>query len=170
MRLRRFDRSGMAMRAALLLSAPSAVAEDEDHAHSHIAKVGSIRIVHAWARAASAGDDTLVFMDIENQGEADRLMGGRTEVGRSVEIVGLTNEGGQIAMEPVGALDVPPGDFPLDPGGVGLAIRGLNAALEKGNDFELAVEFQKAGAVTLDVEIEAADATQHSHDGHEHQE
>lgn len=158
------------MLAALLLSMPSGMAEDEEHEHSHVAKVGSIRIVHAWARAAPAGDDTLVFMDIENQGEADRLTGGSTEIGRSVEIVGLTNEDGRIAMEPVGALDVPPGDFPLDPGGVGLAIRGLNTALEQGSDFELAVEFEKAGAVTLDVEIEAADATQHSHAGHEHQE
>jgi hypothetical protein len=65
-------------------------------------------------------------------------------------------------------MDIAPGDFILDPGGVAFELHGLAAPLVEGEHFELVVEFAVAGEVTVEVEIEAAGATQHSHAGHSH--
>jgi copper(I)-binding protein len=140
-----------------------AQAEDE-----HVATAGDIRIVHPWARAAAAGGETLVFMEIENGGATDRLLGAETALAGDVHIVGLTLSGDTVSITEVGAVDVRPGDFHLDPGGLALELHGLTGDLVAGSHFDLVVTFETAGPIALEVEIEAADATQHSHAGHSH--
>ncbi|MBC8129749.1 MAG: copper chaperone PCu(A)C [Rhizobiaceae bacterium] len=149
---------------ALLIVGGRALAENDAHATS----VGSLTIVHAWARAADAGEDTLVFLEIANAGEADRLTGAATLVAGSVLIVGLTNAVGEISTSPIGPVDVPPGAFELDPGGLALELRGLRQPLGIGTEVEMTLSFEKAGDVLVHVEIEARDAMQHSHAGHAH--
>ena len=136
--------------------------------HEHVATAGDIRVVHAWARAAAAGADTFVFMDIENKGAADRLLSAETGKAASVELVGIGMKDGAGTTMPLGPVDIGSGGTMLDPGGMAIMLHGLTEALVKGEDFELTVRFEKAGPVVLDVEIEAADATQHSHAGHAH--
>jgi periplasmic copper chaperone A len=136
--------------------------------HEHVATAGDIRIVHAWARAAAAGSDTLVFMDIENKGTADRLLSAETSKAEKAEIAGITMRDGNTTTTPLGVVDIGSGETMLDPGGMAIVLHGLTGDLVKGEDFDLTVRFEKAGAVELDVEIEAADATQHSHAGHAH--
>jgi copper(I)-binding protein len=140
-----------------------AQAEDE-----HVATAGDIRIVHPWARAAAAGGETLVFMEIENAGATDRLMGGETALAEDVHIVGLTLSGDSIEVSEVGAIEVRAGDFHLDPGGLALELHGLTADLVAGGHFDMTVIFEGVGPIELEVEVEAADATQHSHAGHSH--
>lgn len=134
----------------------------------HEANVGAITIVHPWARAAEAGADGLVFMEIENGGVQDRLMGGRTALAGDVHIVGLTLSGDQVVTQEIGPIAVAPGHFMLDTGGVALALHDLSMPLVEGEHIELVVMFEIAGEVTIEVEIEAADASQHSHAGHSH--
>lgn len=152
--------------AAVLLSGSVLPALAQDHAHE--VSAGAITLVHPWARAAKAGADTLVFMEIVNEGAADKLESASTAAAASVSIVGATLSDGEASYQDVGAVDIPAGDFDLDPNGLGLLLTGLTQDLEQGGDFELTVHFATAGDVTVHVEIEAADATQHSHAGHSH--
>lgn len=153
----------LALGASMLVATPLFAEE-----HEHVAAAGDIRIVHAWARAAAAGTHTFVFMDIENKGAADRLLSAETGKAPTAELVGITMKDGASATNPLGPLDIGNGETMLDPGGMAIMLHGLTEALVKGEDFDLTLRFEKAGAVELDVEIEAADATQHSHAGHAH--
>jgi copper(I)-binding protein len=150
--------AGLAMGAAVA----------QEHADEHEVSVGDITIVHPWARAAAAGADTLVFFEIENTGAPDKLTGAATEVAGSVEIVGATMTGGESGWQLVGPVDVSAGDFDFDPNGLGLQLKGLTQELAQGGEFELALTFEHAGEVHVHVEVERADATQHSHAGHSH--
>lgn len=158
-------RLNMTLAAILLLgSTLPGLAEDHDHEVS----VGAITVVHPWARAAKAGGDTLVFMEILNSGAADTLESASTPVAGEVSIVGATLSDGESAYQNVGAIDIAPGDFDLDPSGLGLLLSGLTQDLAQGGDFELTLHFASQGDVTMHVEVEAADAKQHSHAGHSH--
>lgn len=158
---------------ALLFTLPlavSAVGADEGHGHDHdhVASAGEISVVHPWARAASAGQSTLVFFEIENAGIADRLVGAETDIAASAEIVGIVLTGSDVSYQPIEAIDIPAGDFAFDPKGLAILLNGLNRNLAKGDDFELELDFEHAGHLHLHVEVEAADASQHSHAGHSH--
>ena len=130
-----------------------------------VATVGDLTVIHAWARAAASGSETLVFMEIENAGAMDRLMGGETPVADAVHVVGLSLSGAEISVEEVGPVEIVPGEFVLDPGGLALELHSLREPLVEGERFTMIVLFERAGPVTLDVEIAAADATA---DGHHH--
>lgn len=46
------------------------LAQDHDHSH-HTAEAEGVRVVHAWTQARPAGQEVLIFMEIENAGTAD---------------------------------------------------------------------------------------------------
>lgn len=150
----------------LLLAGLSPAAGEEQG--DHVSRSGNIRIVHAWARAAKAGDNTLVFMDIENAGEIDTLTSAASDAAASARIVGITLKDGAPAAQEIGPLEIPKGDFDLDPGGVAIELVGLKSPLAQGDEIEVELRFETAGEAHLHVEVEAADATQHSHAGHAH--
>lgn len=156
----------LAMLFALPLAMPVLA---QDHDHEHEASEGNLTIVHPWARAASAGGESMVFFEIENAGEAVELTGAETEIAASVELVGaaLGTDANQ-TWQPVGAVSVAAGDFVLEPSGLGFRLTGLTQDLVQGEDFEMEVEFGDGTHIHVHVEIEAADATQHSHAGHSH--
>tara|TARA_R110002020_G_scaffold34324_2_gene104474 strand:- start:12111 stop:12599 length:489 start_codon:yes stop_codon:yes gene_type:complete len=150
----------------LLPVIPTALAQDE---HDHEASIGSLTIVHPWARAAAAGEDTLVFLEIDNDGAAVQLAGAETGIASSVEIVGAAlGADGKMIYQSVGAVQIAPGHFALEPDGLGLRLTGLSQDLVAGDEFELEVMFGNGDHLDLHVEVEAADATAHSHAGHSH--
>lgn len=159
--------SKLLIAAALMLFSPGAVFAHDDHDH-HVAEAGSIRIVHPWARAAQSGKNTLVFMDIENSGADDVLVGAQTDAASEARIVGVTLKDGQAAVQEVGEIEIPAGSFALDPAGLAIEIVGLTKALQKGDEFELELVFKNAGEIHLHVEVEDANARQHGHAGHSH--
>jgi copper(I)-binding protein len=120
---------------------------------------GSITVSIPWARAARAGSDTLAFFKVNNAGASEMLVSASTAVARSVEIVGLVNQGGKITTQSIGpTIELPPGQMLFDPGGLGLALRGLTRDLVMGADFDLTLTFQKAGRLTVPVGITAPNA------------
>lgn len=166
-------RSLLVLAAVLALGPVAAIAEDDHHDHHddddhHLTEVDGIRIVHPWARAAGSGADTLVFLEIVNEGDGDVLLGGATEAATTVSIVGITFADGVADTTEIGAIDIPHGEFDFDPMGLAIALDGLARDLDEGGEFELELEFRNAGHVTLHVEVEAANATAHSHAGHDH--
>lgn len=148
-----------------LMSMPSALAEEPDE---HVAQAGGIRVVHAWSRATDAGEGA-VFMDIESLGAGDRLTGASTELAGAVAIHGAVLADGVPSSEPLGEVEIPAGgEFVLEPEAVFLKLTELKRPLEQGEAFPLELRFAQAGALTVEVQVEAADATAHSHAGHAH--
>lgn len=173
---------GICMGPNVLVSIP-ARASDTDHesqaeeqSHNeqaddpHLFVLEGVEILHPWTRATPRSQDGLVFMEIENQtGEPLILTGGRSEAAASIEIVGAQLSGtGQQEYVPLGPLEIPPGDFDLDPNGVALRLSDLSQDLVQGNRLVVVVEFESQGEIRLEADIESADATQHSHAGHAH--
>lgn len=157
--------AALALSAALI--APAA-AQGNGHDDHHAASAGAITIVHPWARAAHQGETSLVFFEIENAGETDRLLGAETEIADTVEIVGIVLSGTDVTYQVIEGIDIAAGDFDFDPKGLGLLLSGLKQDLVQGEEFDLELHFEKAGHVHLHVEIEAENASQHSHAGHAH--
>lgn len=145
----------------ILAATPTSLAQ-EDH-DEHVFTVGAITIDHPWAQAAGSGSDTLVFFETRNEGEPDTLLSASAEIAGAVEIVGLTLIGDEIQMVPIGPIEIPAGEFELDPGGLALALRGLTMELTEGAEFELTLVFELAGETEIHVSVEAEDAMIHGH-------
>jgi len=134
-----------------------------------------LRVEGAWARPALAGSDMqaagssgamghgmaapgtgAVFMRLVNDGpEADRLLGGQTGVAAVVEIHESVMEGEVMRMRmlPRG-LEIPAGgEVTLQPGGYHVMLIGVRDDLEPGRRFALDLEFERAGTVTVEVEV-----------------
>ena len=152
---------------AILLLLPASVAvaeEDEDH----VAQKGDVKVVHAWSRATDA-DEGVVFMGIESLGGGDRLTGAESEAAERVEIHGAVLKDGEMASQPLDAVEIPAGgEFVLESGAVFLKLLGLKQPLRQGEEFGVELLFAEAGELDVHVLVEAADATQHSHAGHAH--
>lgn len=146
----------------------AARAQDSHEGHEHSTEVGSITVEHAWARAAGSGADTLVFMDIENAGEADELVSASTDIAASATIVGVQHGAEGSTTVELGPIELSAGDTHLDPSGMAIKLTGLTQELAQGDHFELSLQLEHAGEVHIEVEVEAADASQHSHAGHSH--
>jgi len=138
--------------------------DDEDHKGSS----NGVTALHAWIRATS-GKEALLFVEIENGSDKDvRLIGAETPIADSVELVGFQLKDGEADYADLPAVPVRPGkDLILSPNGLALRLNGLKQGFEKGDTFQIELEFD-AGHVDMTVQVEAADATQHSHAGHQH--
>jgi copper(I)-binding protein len=150
----------------LLASTPLSA---QDHAHDdHESSLGAITVIHAWTRATGQGEDAVVFFEIENAGEPTILNGAEAENAVSAEVVGaVLGADGAMAYQPIGPFEVPSGKFQFDPNGLGLRLNDLTAELKQGDDFHLHLLFGD-DELEISVEVEAADATAHSHAGHSH--
>ena len=149
--------------------APGDAAHETHEAHSdHVASLGAVRLIHAWSRATE-GSEALVFLDIENGGEtAVTLEGGESAIAKTVEVVGFQLANGAGSYVGLGALKVAArGRMALAPEQAALRLTGLTAPLHPGETFAMELHLS-SGHVPVTVEIEAADAHQHSHAGHKH--
>jgi len=152
---------------SVVLVAAAQAAEEHDH-ETHVFAAGGIEIVHPWARAAAQSDDGLVFFELHVEGAPDRLVGAHTEIARNVQIVGLAVGPDGAGHREVGEIEIPAGVFSFDPGGLALELHDLDVSLEPGSHFDLVLDFARTGPIEIEVAVEAAGATQHSHAGYSH--
>lgn len=153
----------------LLFAAP---ADAGDKAHGDHAGHDGLAIKEVWARA-SAGPARAgaVYVKIENPGtQGDRLVGGATERARTVQVHRHVITDGIARMRPVDGVDLPVGgSVILKPGGDHLMLLGLKKPLKQGETFPMTLKFEKAGAVKVNVKVEAVAAKgtggDHSHHG-----
>jgi copper(I)-binding protein len=148
----------------IVLSAVAAPAGED----LHVTVAGEIRLLHPWARAAEAGSSTLVFLDIENGGSADRLMSARSDLADGARLVGMVLVDGSAGVREVGAFGIGPGETPLDPGGLAIELMGMTRPIAEGDEVEIELTFERAGTVRLHADVLAEDAVRHPHAGHEH--
>lgn len=149
--------------AALLLPAFAAGAAAHEYA------LGPLTIDHPYARATAPGQETgVVYLAVVNRGDAaDRLVRAATDAARSTEAhVTTMDAGGVVRMRPAKEIEVPPdGRAELRPGGAHLMLVGLKAPLVAGTRFPLTLTFAEAGAVRVEVAVEAPGAAA-GHEAH----
>lgn len=141
-------------------------------AFAHEIKVGDLVIDHPYARASApnafAGAS---YFTIRNTGsEADTLIAASSDVADKIELHTHIHDGDVVRMREVeGGIEIPAGgEVTLQPGGLHVMLIGLWGPLVEGQTFPLALEFAKAGTVSLDVMIEGAAANHGDHSGHGH--
>ncbi|WP_346911206.1 copper chaperone PCu(A)C [uncultured Roseibium sp.] len=144
-----------------------ATASDDDHDH-HLSELHGVKAIHAWTRATS-DDHALVFVEIENETDKEViLLGGEADNAGSVDLVGFQLVDGKAVYTPLPQVPVAAGsELHLEPEALAMRLEGLTGKLEKGQEFEMEIEFD-IGHMDVHVTIEAADAKTHSHAGHAH--
>jgi copper(I)-binding protein len=145
---------------------------EDDHGHgddAHLAEAGGLRLVHAWSRATDS-DETLVFVEIANTGESTRsLIGGGSPHAVAAEVVGFRLVDGTPTYQPLPEVPIAPGaEMTLAPEGLALRLTGLDAALDEGGALPVTFAFDDGLEIQATAQIEASNATRHSHAGHMH--
>jgi len=121
-------------------------------------KAGDLVISQAWSRATPKGAKTGGgYLTIENKGSApDRLIGGSADVAGNVQVHEMSMEGGVMKMRPVEkGLTIEPGKtVKLAPGGYHLMMMDLKAPLKQGEKVPVTLEFEKAGKVAVEFDVQ----------------
>ena len=104
------------------------------------------------------------FLTIENAGADDRLVSASAEVSKVVELHSMSMEGDVMRMRQLDSIALPAGKaVALKPGALHIMLIGLKAPLKEGDKFPLKLKFEKAGEVTVQVNVEAAGASHEKH-------
>jgi copper(I)-binding protein len=139
--------------AASLLAIPARAEE---------VKAGDLVISQAWSRATPNGAKIAGgYLTIENKGAApDRLIGGSGEIAGKVEVHEMAMNNGVMTMRPLDkGLAIEPGKtVKLAPGGYHLMIMDLKGPLKQGDKVPVTLEFEKAGKVTLSLDVQGVGA------------
>ncbi|MCR5885148.1 copper chaperone PCu(A)C [Rhizobacter sp. J219] len=133
-------------------------------AHAHSFKLGELTIGHPYARATVPGQPAGgAYLSVSNAGTTgDKLVSASADVSKSVELHEMKMDGDVMRMREVTAVEVPAGKaVELKPGGLHIMLMGLKAPLKQGDKFPLKLKFEKAGEVTVTVNVEGPGA---SHD------
>lgn len=153
-----------ALLAITLLLGSSAVASADD------VKAGDLVISQAWSRATPGGAKVAGgYLTIENKGTtADRLVGGSADIAGKFEIHEMAVENGVMKMR---ALDkgiaIEPGKtVKFAPGGYHLMLQDLKGALKQGDKVPVTLQFEKAGKVSLSLDVQGVGAQAPGDGGH----
>jgi periplasmic copper chaperone A len=141
--------------AVMLVTAVSVPAQAED------ATVGSLKISAPWVRATPKGAPVGGgYMTITNSGNvADRLVGGTSDASTRFEIHEMSMEGGVMKMRPVGSIEIKPGQsVEFKPGGYHVMFVGLKQSFEQGQHVKATLQFEKAGNVAVNFNVEGIGA------------
>ena len=111
-----------------------------------------------------------VFVELENASDAPvKLKGAEAEFSRTAELVGFRLRDGEQVYEPLPFVPITAGGrIELQPFGLAIQLSGLQHSLDEGDEIEIELEFD-TGHMDVHVQVEAANATQHRHAGHQHE-
>ena len=119
-------------------------------------------ITQAWSRATPGGAKVGGgYLTIENKGAtADRLIGGSADIAGKVQVHEMAMNNGVMTMRPVDkGLTIEPGKMvKLAPGGLHLMLLDLKSPLKQGDKVPLTLEFERAGKVSLSLEVQGIGA------------
>ena len=135
-------------------------------------KAGDLVITQAWSRATPGGAKIAGgYLTIENKGSTpDRLIRGSADISSKIEVHEMAVNNGVMTMRELDkGLAIEPGKtVKLAPGGYHLMLMDLKGPLKQGDKVPLTLEFEKAGKVTLSLDVQGvgAQAPAHDHSGH----
>ena len=135
-------------------------------AAAHGYRKGDLYIRHPWTRVTPPGAKVAAgYLEIRNSGkEVDRVVGASTPYADRVEFHVMAHEGDVMKMREVRSLEVPAGQrLTLRPGGLHLMIVGLKRPLAKDERIPLTLRFERAGAIRIELTVQAADSTKPHH-------
>jgi copper(I)-binding protein len=121
------------------------------HATGHSISKGALEVVHPWTfEQDAAGSDAVIGMEIRNTGpNADRILAAETFEAASSEIVAASRNKGKPVIE------IPPrSSIDLHAGGPHILLRGMKTSLTPDTYFTIALLFERAGVVRIDVNVE----------------
>lgn len=124
-----------------------------------------ITISDVWGRATPGSAKVgAAFMEIKNNGEADKLVSASSEISSRTELHTHIHDNGIMRMREVPAIDIPAnGTQSLEPGGYHVMFIGLNRPLAVGETYPLTLVFEKAGKIMVDIKIEKVGALKMQH-------
>lgn len=143
--------------------AGSLVAAEHDHEHAHATPDAHDHHDEHHADGMGGTGTGVVYMTIENTGDDDdALLGGSTDRAQTVEVHEMRVQddiGIMVAHD--GPLVIPAGEsVALEPAGLHIMLIDLNDDIRLGDTFDLTLEFEQAGEVTIPVTaaLDAEDA------------
>lgn len=115
----------------------------------------AIEISNARARFTTT-DIGAVYFDIRSTGAGDRLLGASAAIAADTQVHEVVSEGGSSMMQPVeGGIPIDPGGHvSLQPGGYHVMVLGVDDIPEPGTTFDLVLEFERAGRMTITVHVQ----------------
>jgi len=120
---------------------------------------GGVVVKDAFARASPAGAQTGgAFVTVVNNGKsADRLVSASSPAAKTVELHETVDENGVMKMvhHPEGWEIPTGGTLELKPGGKHIMLIDLTAPLKAGEKIQMTLNFEKAGAKTIEVPVKA---------------
>jgi uncharacterized protein YcnI/copper(I)-binding protein len=141
-----------------LAAATGAMAQMDGMVHA-----GDLMISTAWTRATPPGAKVAGgYLTVTNNGKAaDRLTGGSFEGGGRIEVHEMSMNDGVMKMRALdGGLDIKPGaTVKLEPGGYHLMMLDLTKPLARGDKVKAHLDFEKAGRVDVELDVNAVGAT-----------
>jgi copper(I)-binding protein len=142
--------------AALLSTVLAAPAEAQE------VKAGDLVIAQPWTRATPGGARIGgAFLTIENRGSSpDRLVGATADIAGKVELHEMKTANGVMTMRPSeGGMTIEPGKtVKLAPGGYHLMLFDLKSPLKQGDKVPVTLQFEKAGKVTVSLDVQGVGA------------
>lgn len=120
----------------------------------------SVTAHDAWARATAPGMAVgAVYLALQGGAAADSLVDASTPRAAMTQIHVVTEADGMARMRETDAVDVPAGKrVLLAPQGTHIMLMGLERPLVAGERFPLTLQFAKAGARTIEVQVVAPGA------------
>ena len=126
--------------------------------HAQSVTAGDLVVSKAWSRATPGGAKVAAgFLTIENKGSApDKLVSASTPLADHAEIHEMKMANGVMSMREIsGGLTIPAGQsVTLAPGGYHLMLMGPKQPFKQGEKVPLTLTFEKAGKVTVSLDVE----------------
>lgn len=123
---------------------------------------GDIMITNAWSRATPKGASVGAgYLTIHNHGAADKFLGGSSDFALLQMHEMKTANGVMEMRELKDGLAVPAGGtVQFKPGGLHIMFVNLKKPLVKGEKPKVTLEFEHAGAITVDFDVQAIGASE----------
>ena len=131
-------------------------------------KLGNLKIEDAYTRATVPAQKMGGgFVQIENKGGTDKLIGVSSSVAKEMQLHSMSMEGNIMKMREVKSIDVPAnGEVKLQPGGLHLMFIGLNKQLKAGESVPVKLKFEKAGEIEIQFHVKDPGASHGMDHGH----
>lgn len=131
--------------------------------------VQAVEVSDVWTRATPPGAKlSAAFFSMKGEEAGDRLIKASTPAAGRVEIHESRMDGEIMRMRELSdGLAVAAGqEITLAPGGIHLMLLDLPAPLVEGESIALTLQFEQAGAITVQAEVRAPGAASHDHHHH----
>jgi copper(I)-binding protein len=126
-------------------------------------KLGDLTVTSPWTRATPGGAKIAGgYLKVTNNGaSADRFVGAKSDAADRVEIHEMSMNDGVMKMRPLpNGLEIKPGEtVELKSGGYHLMFMDLKQPLKQGDSFKAKLQFEKAGSLDVDFNVNALGAT-----------